>query len=50
MINLSFSGPITHRYHFYHVVQLEVKNGDTSQRAFIVKDCFSYPGFFFQVK
>jgi hypothetical protein len=31
-------------YYYCSVVQLEVKDGDTSRRSFIVQDCLSYPG------
>jgi hypothetical protein len=33
---------------FYHcfVVQLEIREGETSRNSFIIQDCFSYPGFF----
>jgi hypothetical protein len=34
-------------YHYYPVVQLEVRGGDTSRSSFNVHDCFSYPKFFF---
>jgi hypothetical protein len=33
-------------YYYCSVVQLEIRDGDTSRSSFIVQDCFSYPRFF----
>jgi hypothetical protein len=33
-------------YHYYSVVQLEIRDGDTFRSSFIVQDHFSYTGFF----
>jgi hypothetical protein len=39
--------PIPHRfYHNCSVVQLEVRNGDSTRGSFIVENSFHYPGFF----
>ena len=46
-INLSVSVPIPFGlYHYYSVVQLEVRDGDSPRNSSIVENCFGYPGFF----
>ena len=46
LINLSVSVPIPCSFnHYWSVVHLEVKKGDTSWSSFIVQYCFGYPGF-----
>jgi len=49
LINLSVSIPIPHSYHYYYcsVEQIEIKNGYSSGGSFTVRDCLSYPGFFY---
>jgi hypothetical protein len=34
-------------YHYCFVVQLEVRDGDSLRRSFIVESCFGYPGIIF---
>jgi hypothetical protein len=47
LINLSFPTPIPGSFYYCcSVVQLEVKDGDSSKCSFVVQDCFVYPGFF----
>ena len=47
MISLSAFMTIPCGLNWYcSVVQLEIRDGDISKTSFIVKDCFSYPGFF----
>ena len=43
-MELSVSVSISCLYHYCFVVQLEVRDGDSS-RSFIVQDCFGYPVF-----
>jgi hypothetical protein len=46
LINVSVSAPILCSfYHYCSVVQLEVRNCDSSQSSFIVQDYLDYPGF-----
>ena len=33
--------------HYYFVIQLEARDGDSSRSSFIVENCFGYPGVFF---
>lgn len=33
-------------YYYNSIVDLEIRDGDTSRSSFIVQDCFSYPGLF----
>jgi hypothetical protein len=33
-------------YYYFSVVQLEIRDGDTSRSSFIVQNCFNYPRFF----
>ena len=48
LIKVSASVPIVCSfYHYCSVVQLEVRDGDSSQSSFIVQDCFAYPDFLF---
>ena len=47
LINLSVSKPIMCIFYYYcSVVYLDIRDVDTSRLIFIVKDCFSYLGFF----
>jgi hypothetical protein len=34
-------------YYYCSVIQLEVRDVDTSRSSFVVQDCFSYPAFLF---
>lgn len=48
LINLSVLMSIPCNFYYYcSVVELEIRDGDTSGSSFIVQDCISYPGFFF---
>lgn len=48
LIHLSFFMPIPCSFYYYSsVVELEIKDGDTSGSFFIIQDCFSYPFCFF---
>ena len=41
-----FLMPVLHGpYNNFSVVQLKIRDGDTSRSSFIVEDCFSYPAF-----
>jgi hypothetical protein len=43
----SASIPILCNFYYYcSVLQLKVRNDDTSRSSFILQDCFSYAGFF----
>jgi hypothetical protein len=47
LINVFVSVPISCSfYHSCSVVQLEVRDGDSPRRSFIVENWFPYPGFF----
>jgi len=47
LIYLSISVPIPCSfYHYYSIVQLEVRDGDSLRCSFIVENSFHYPGFF----
>jgi len=47
LINLSVSVPISFSfYHYCTVVELEVRDGDSTSHSFIVKNCFCYFMFF----
>ena len=37
-------------YYYNSIVELEVRDGDTSGISLIVQDCFSYPDFLFFLK
>jgi hypothetical protein len=48
LLNLSVFMPITCRFYYYcSVVQLGIRDDDTSSSSFIVEDCFSYPEILF---
>ena len=47
LVHVSVFMPILNFSHYYSsIVELEVRDGDTSRSSFLVQDCFSYPGFF----
>jgi hypothetical protein len=47
LINMSVSIPIPFSSFYYcSVVQVEIRDGDTTSSSFIVQDCFSYLRFF----
>jgi hypothetical protein len=47
LIYLSVSVPIPCCfYHYYSVVQLEVRDGESPRSSFTVENCFHYPGSF----
>ena len=47
LINLSVTTSMPCSFYYYcPVLQLEIRDGDTSRHSFIVPDCFSYTGSF----
>ena len=45
LINMSVFVPIPRCFYYCSsIVELEIRDGDTSRRSFFVQDCFSYLG------
>ena len=51
LVHLSVFMPISNSFHYYSsIVELEVRDCDTSGSSFTVQGSFGYPGLFFHMK